>query len=93
MSRLGQKQSFAFLLGKTNLRAEFTFVTDTSTMCVFDVACMRHRLNDDADWWCTPQSELEELNLGNVAFVGLGGDGMFSVTIRTTYQHRRPALC
>ena len=29
---------------------EFSFATDTATMCIFDVECLKHRLADDADW-------------------------------------------
>lgn len=59
----------------------FSFVTDTATMCAFDLKCLKHRLNDDADWWTTPDAELEEVNAGNVAFFGLGGDGRYEVSI------------
>jgi hypothetical protein len=59
----------------------FTFVTDTATLCIFDLAALRHRFDDDADWWCTPEPELLEVNAGNVAFVGLGDDGLFNVHV------------
>ena len=62
-------------------RAAFSFVTDTGTMCVFDLASLKSRLGDDADWWCTPQDELNELNAGRCMFIGLGGDGNFNVHI------------
>jgi hypothetical protein len=58
-----------------------SFSTDTATMCIFDLAALKHRLSDDADWWSIPRAELEEVNLGNVAFLGLGEDGSYSVTI------------
>jgi hypothetical protein len=59
----------------------FKFVTDTSTLCVFDLGCLKHRLNDDVDWWSIPSDELSEVNNGNVAFLGLGGDGEFVVKL------------
>ena len=55
---------------------QFKFVTDTSTLCVFDPGALRHRLDAEADWWCWPLAEqVQELNFGNVAFVDLGRDG------------------
>ncbi len=56
-----------------------TFVTDTASICVFDLARLRHRLADDADWWSVSEEELDELNKGNVMFVSLGRDGLFEV--------------
>jgi hypothetical protein len=55
------------------------FVTDTATMCVFDLAALRHRLEDDADWWSIPAEEVAEVNRGNVIFIGLGDDGRYAV--------------
>jgi len=60
---------------------EFEFATDTATLCVFDPSRLKHRLHDDADWWTTSDSELIEVNKGNVAFFGLGSDGIFRVVI------------
>jgi hypothetical protein len=60
---------------------EFSFATDTATMCIFDVECLKHRLADDADWWSVPEGELGEVNAGNVAFLGLGCDGGYSVSV------------
>jgi len=59
----------------------FNFVTDTSTLCIFDLSCLKHKLDDDVDWWSIPEEELSEINLGNVAFIGLGTDGEFIVEI------------
>jgi hypothetical protein len=56
------------------------FVTDTATMCIFDLACLKHRLDDDVDWWCSPDTELEEVNRGNAAFLNLGSDGKYAFT-------------
>lgn len=61
------------------MKAEF--VTDTATMCIFDPASLKHRLDDDCDWWSIADTELEEVNRGNVAFLNLGSDGMYSFSI------------
>lgn len=53
------------------------FKTDTATLIVVDPACVRHRLDDDADWWSIPEDELAEVNLGNALFVNLGADGVY----------------
>lgn len=67
---------------------KLNFVTDTATLCVFDVASLRHRLSDDADWWSIPEDEIDEVNRGNAAFFGLGRDGLYQVevveSLRTT---------
>ena len=62
------------------------FVTDTATMCVFDLASLKHRFKDDVDWWSTPDAELEEVNRGNVAFLNLDSDGKYSFTIVVELQ-------
>lgn len=44
---------------------------------------LRHRLDDDADWWCYPESEqLKELNSGNAAFIDVGRDGQHVGTLQ-----------
>ena len=65
---------------------EFSFTTDTATMCIYDLECLKHRLEDDADWWSIPRVELEEVNLGNVAFLGLGDDGSYRVSIVDAFE-------
>ena len=60
------------------------FVTDTATLCVFDVASLHHRIEDDGDWWTLPDEELMEVNNGNVAFIGLGEDGKYTLEIADT---------
>lgn len=57
------------------------FTTDTATMCVFDLECLKYRLSDTADWWTIRGAELDEVNKGNVALIGLGADGTYSVQI------------
>ena len=58
-----------------------TVATDTATIVVFDPACLKHRLDDDADWWSIPENELAEVNAGNAAFVNLGSDGTYELEI------------
>ncbi|QJE03512.1 hypothetical protein HH212_21035 [Massilia forsythiae] len=55
-------------------------------MCVFDIASLKHRLEDDADWWSIPDAELAEVNRGNVAFLNLGSDGKYSFTFAEEVQ-------
>jgi hypothetical protein len=57
------------------------FMTDTATLIVVDPACVRHRLDDDADWWSIPTEEVAEVNLGNALFVNLGCDGIYNLEI------------
>lgn len=62
------------------------FVTDTATMCIFDIACLKHRLEDDVDWWSIPEAELAEVNRGNVAFLNLDSDGKYWFTFVNELQ-------
>lgn len=55
---------------------KFEFTTDTATICIYDIDALKHRLNDDADWWSVEKDELEEVNKGNVMFVNIGNDGI-----------------
>jgi hypothetical protein len=57
------------------------FKTGTATLIVVDPACVRHRLNDDADWWSIPAEEVAEINRGNALFVNLGSDGVYDLAI------------
>lgn len=59
-----------------------TVVTGTATLCVFDPAAVRHRLDDDGDWWSIPCAELAAVNAGQVAFFNVGGDGAYEVTLQ-----------
>lgn len=54
---------------------KYSVVTDTSTIAVFDLEAIRHRMNDTADWWSIADDEILEVNQGNIAFLGLGGMG------------------
>jgi hypothetical protein len=70
----------------------FHFTTDTSTLCIFDVAALRHRVEEDADWWVHPPNvQVEELNSASAAFIDLGTDGAFSGAL-SEEQLANPAL-
>ena len=58
-----------------------TIVTDTATVCVFDPALARHKLDDDCDWWSIPGAELAAVNAGQVAFFNVGGDGAYDIAL------------
>ncbi|MBK4561781.1 hypothetical protein JJP84_24765, partial [Enterobacter hormaechei] len=49
--------------------------TDTATLVIYDLMSLKHRINDDADWWSLPEDEVEEINKGNVLFLNVGDDG------------------
>jgi hypothetical protein len=58
-----------------------TFATDTATLAAFDPAVLAHRLGDECDWWSGSFSSIEEVRRGEIALVGLGGDGVFRVRV------------
>ncbi|WP_402718110.1 DUF6386 family protein [Janthinobacterium rivuli] len=58
-----------------------SIVTGTATVCVFDPALVRHRLDDDCDWWSLPSAELAAVNAGQVAFFNVGGDGAYDIAL------------
>ena len=58
------------------------FATDTATLLLCDPVRLTHRRSDDADWWCWPaQTQVQELNAGNAAFIDLGSDGEYELAI------------
>ena len=63
------------------MKKTFKVATDTATLCLFDLAALKHRIDADGDWWTVPEDELLELNRGNALFLGLGSDGDFSIVI------------
>jgi hypothetical protein len=71
---------------------EFSVVTDTATIAVFDLEAIRHRMTDTADWWSIAEHEILEMNQGNIAFLGLGGDGEFSIRISDDLQDEKYSL-
>ncbi|NHQ92489.1 hypothetical protein GYK42_19115 [Janthinobacterium lividum] len=56
-------------------------VTGTATLCVFDPALLRHKLEDDCDWWSIPSAELAAVNAGQVAFFNVGDDGAYELAL------------
>lgn len=64
-----------------NLQPESGIYTSTSTIAVYDLAALKHRLNDDVDWWADPAEELAEINRRNLLIIGLGGDGFYDLEI------------
>lgn len=54
-------------------------VTDTATMCLYDLAALKHRVEDTSDWWSIPADELAEVNAGHCLFLNLGADGVYEV--------------
>lgn len=59
----------------------FSFMTDTATLAIFDLQAIQHRKSDTADWWSIPADELDEMNKGNIAFIGLGNDGFYTINL------------
>lgn len=47
---------------------EFSVVTDTATLAIFDLQAIRHRMSDTFDWWSIQGDEISEMNKGNIAF-------------------------
>ncbi|WP_421892562.1 DUF6386 family protein [Paenibacillus sp.] len=54
-------------------------VTDTATLCLYDLAALKHRTQDTSDWWSIPEDELAEVNAGHCLFLNLGADGAYEV--------------
>ncbi|AYY81044.1 hypothetical protein I5F07_02745 [Proteus vulgaris] len=59
----------------------FSFTTDTATLAIFDLQAIQHRKSDTADWWSILDDEIGEMNKGNIAFIGLGCDGFYTINL------------
>ncbi len=59
----------------TEMELTFEFFTDSATLAAFDPKRLEHRAHDDVDWWCIDFLELDEVQSGAIALVGLGADG------------------
>ncbi len=57
------------------------FYTSTASVVIYDLKSLRHRLDDDVDWWADPKAELDEINRRNVLIVGLTFDGFYDLDI------------
>ena len=53
--------------------------TGTATVVVYDVESLKHRFDDEVDWWADPKDEIEELVKRNVLIIGLRSDGFYDV--------------
>lgn len=56
-------------------------ITDTATLIIYDPSLLKHRLDDNYDWWSDPLEELAEVNQGNILFVGLTEDGAYELEV------------
>ncbi len=63
--------------------SDFEIVTDTSTIAVFDLSALQHRVDEDGDWWTSELfDELqEELAGNNLYLIDTGVDGKFGVKV------------
>ncbi|HHE4935327.1 TPA: DUF6386 family protein [Enterobacter hormaechei] len=59
---------------------------------MYDLVSLKHRVNDDAEWWSLPENEVEEINKGNVLFLNLGDDGVYKVLIKHDVDEYAGAL-
>ena len=64
-----------------NPQPESGIYTSTSTLVVYDLGALKHRLSDDVDWWADPAEELAEINRRSVLIIGLGSDGFYDLDI------------
>ena len=69
---------------KDQIIASASIATDTATLCIFDLAALRHRVDDVGDWWSIPRTELQELVSRNVAILTLGSDGQYQMRLLHT---------
>ncbi|MFH2242815.1 DUF6386 family protein [Enterobacter sichuanensis] len=67
------------------MRKIISIQTDTTTLVIYALMSLKHRINEDVDWWSLPEDEVEEVNKGNVLFLNLGDDGACKVNIKKTY--------
>lgn len=67
------------------MRKIISIPTDSTTLVIYDLMSLKHRINEDVDWWSLPEDEVEEVNKGNVLFLNLGDDGVYKVNIKKIY--------
>ncbi|WP_414156716.1 DUF6386 family protein [Pseudomonas sp. BNK-30] len=63
------------------MTTEFSVITDTATLAIFDLGAIRHRMSDTFDWWSIQRDEIYEMNEGNIAFLNLVEDGKYVVKV------------
>ena len=66
--------------------------TNTAALVIYDLISLKHRINDDADWWSLPEDEVEEINKGNILFLNLVDDGVYDVLIKHDVDEYTGAL-
>ncbi|MDE9541173.1 DUF6386 family protein [Xenorhabdus bovienii] len=75
------------------MKSSFSFTTDTATLAIFDLQAIKHRKTDTSDWWSIPDDELHEMNKGNIAFLGLVDDGVYSVELVENIENPNIEVC
>ncbi|MDE1487583.1 DUF6386 family protein [Xenorhabdus bovienii] len=75
------------------MKDSFSFTTDTATLAIFDLQAIKHRKTDTPDWWSIPDDELREMNEGNIAFLGLVDDGIYSVELVDNIENPDVEVC
>jgi len=53
--------------------------TGTATLVVYDPDSLKHRYDDEVDWWADPKDEVDELKNRNLLIIGLRADGFYDV--------------
>ncbi|KPX20282.1 Uncharacterized protein ALO71_02615 [Pseudomonas amygdali pv. dendropanacis] len=71
---------------------EFSIFTSTATISIFDIDAIKHRVSDSPDWWSIVEDEILEINKGNIAFLGLGDDGGYTIKVSKTIEGEAGAL-
>ncbi len=71
---------------------EFSIFTDTATLSIFDLGAIKHRVSDAPDWWSIVEDEILEINKGNVAFLGLGDDGSYTIKVLDSIENAAGTL-
>jgi hypothetical protein len=59
------------------------FFTDAATLVAFDPQQLQQRIDDEPDWWCGDAGSLPEVNSGDIAIIGLDGDGVYIARVTT----------
>ena len=60
---------------------EFEMFSRTATLVVFDLDCLKHRIEEDVDWWAEPADEVVELHERNLLIAGLGANDWYGVRV------------
>ena len=63
----------------TSMNEVVQFFTDAATMAIVDPQVLEHRQGkegEDEDWWRIDIEAFPEAGAGDIAIVGLGGDGV-----------------